>query len=280
LAVSPSVVDRLAELRARDPALYRGGLASFGLLALALILGVLDDRLLLGVGVWLKPTKFAVSIGLYLWTLAWLRPYLFPDPPGLNLQAESTLRWARPVILGTMLFELICIFGQAARGVGSHFNVDTLMDGLIFQLMGAAILANTIALAAVTLRAVRATPAIAPALLWGIRLGFLLSVIGGVEGGIMAGRLAHTVGAPDGGPGLPLTAWSTQGGDLRVAHFLGLHAMQILPLMGHLFARLAGPDPARQRNATAGVIVLAMLWFAAFVITLLLALAARPLLSH
>lgn len=260
----------LARLRARDPALYRGGLASFGLLALALALGLLDDRTLLGVGVWLKPAKFGASIGLYLWTLAWLRPHL---------QAEATLRWARPVALVTMMIELVCIFGQAARGVSSHFNITTLADALIFQVMGIAILGNTLALAAVTLAILRARPAIAPALLWGIRLGFALSVIGGAQGGIMAARLAHTVGAPDGGPGLPITAWSTQAGDLRVAHFLGLHAMQLLPLAGHLLARFAGDDPARQHRATGGVVVLALLWFVVFVVALVLALGARPLLS-
>jgi len=268
------VADRLAgswaELRARDPALYRGGLVSFGLLALALILGALDDRLLQGVGVWHKPAKFGASIGLYLWTLAWLRPYL---------QAEATLRWARPVILVTMILELVCIFGQAARGVASHFNVGSLADALVFQIMGVAILCNTIALAALTLRSFRAAPAIAPAMLWGIRLGFVLCVVAAIEGGVMAGRLAHTVGAPDGGPGLPITAWSTRGGDLRVAHFLGLHAMQLLPLAGAVFARLAGPDPARQRSATRGVFMLALLWFTAFVATLLLAFAGRPPLS-
>jgi len=259
-----------AELRARDPALYRGGLVSLGLLALAVVLGVLDDRVLLGVGVWLKPAKFGASIFLYLWTLAWLRPHL---------QAESTLRWARPVILVTMMIELVCIFVQAGRGVSSHFNVATLGDALVFQLMGVAILCNTLALAAVTLATLRARPSAPPALMWGIRLGLALSVIGGAQGGIMAGLLTHTVGAPDGGPGLPITAWSTRAGDLRVAHFLGLHALQLLPLAGWLLARIAGDDPARQRSATRGVVLLALLWFAAFVVTLVLALCARPLLS-
>src|SRR5262249_53271058 len=60
---------------------------------------------------------------------------------------------------------------------------------------------------------------------------------------------AHTVGAPDGGPGLPLVGWSTVGGDLRVAHFLALHAMQLMPLAGWAIDRWARTRSATRRAA-------------------------------
>jgi len=83
---------------------------------------------------------------------------------------------------------------------------------------------------------------------WALRLGLTIAVVGASLGGAMSAPSSrqlevasqggsmpiigsHTVGAPDGGPGLPLAGFSATHGDLRVAHFVGLHALQVLPLV-------------------------------------------------
>ena len=84
---------------------------------------------------------------------------------------------------------------------------------------------------------------------------------------------AHTVGAPDGGRGLPVTGWSTRHGDVRVPHFIGLHALQALPLFVVLVLRRG-----RDRTRTALAITAAGAYAAVFVGLLVQALRGMPML--
>ncbi|UKJ08404.1 hypothetical protein [Solitalea lacus] len=219
------IVNFLGEINHRNRTLYLWGLFYVLLFFLALLTSLFDHRQLLGINVWVKPSKFAISIAINMFTMAWLTYYL-PD--------KRTVRVYTYTAVIVFLIEIFAIFTQAGRGVMSHFNISTRIDALIFQTMGIAIAINSLfVLYFCVLFFIRKTSLPQP-FLWAIRLGLLFFVIFTFEGFVMALQLAHTVGAPDGGPGLPYLNWSKQHGDLRIAHLLGIHSIQLLPLCGWL----------------------------------------------
>lgn len=220
-------------------------LGSLGLLAVTAVLMLVDPRQLGGAPLWLKPAKFAASIALSAATLALLLRHI-------HLPARGGRRAVALIVVFATL-ELVIITIQAARGVASHFNAASTLNMVLFSAMGIGIVIFTIAIGYIAFVAFRQRFA-DRALGWGIRLGFAVMLFGSAIAFLMpratpaqveslrAGRPtpmvgAHAVGVPDGGPGLPITKWSTEGGDLRVPHFIGLHALQILPLAGLLFGR-------------------------------------------
>jgi hypothetical protein len=203
------------------------------ILAIVLAIAPFDSRSILGLNPWIKPIKFLVSITIYLWTMGWLLSYL--------REAKAAVRWISRGVATAMVVEIICITLQAARGTTSHFNNSTPWDAAIFSVMGAFIAVNSALAAWALLLFFTRSTGLAPAHIWGVRLGLVIFLLGSAEGGVMVSNNAHTVGTPDGGPGLPFVNWSTAAGDLRAAHALGLHALQILPIAGWLISRRFGP---------------------------------------
>ncbi len=215
--------DFLATLALRNaPLYYFGWVCLAGALGCAL-LTQLSRRQVMGVNAWVKPFKFFASIALFVWTMGWYLGYLGPRP------AVAAYTW---VVVGALAFELLCIAGQAARGQRSHFNVDSAFGTALSVAMGVAIVVMTLWTAYIGLVFGQTPlPGLPPAYAWAIRLSIGLFVVFALQGGLMVSRQAHTVGSPDGGPGLPVLGWSTRHGDLRVAHFIGMHALQVLPLL-------------------------------------------------
>jgi hypothetical protein len=199
-----------------------------------ILISQVDNRQVMGINLWIKPIKFALSIGIYC--LTW--PLLLQFFPYENLKH----RFARFTVFA-MVFEMLAIGIQAARGQLSHFNVSDPFNALVFSLMGVAIVSQTVFAIYIGIKFFKVKAiGITPALLWSIRLGILISCILAMEGSIMGSRLAHTVGAADGGAGLPFFNWSRVAGDLRIAHFVGLHALQVIPLFV-LIANVKRPRP-------------------------------------
>ena len=257
----------LAEIHKRDRLLSIVGWANIGL-ALVLLMGlVVDSRLILGINPWIKPLKFSVSIAVYVFTVAFLLD-------GVRAAAPKAARWISRGVALSMSVEIVCIALQSWRGVPSHFNNASAFDGAIFTAMGLMIALNTMLMAWLLALYFSAPRQLPPTVLWGVRLGLLIFLAGSAVGGLMVSRNAHTVGAPDGGPGLPFLNWSTRAGDLRPAHALGLHALQILPLVGWAAARTRAGS---QGTRTAMVFAFAAVYLTTAGWLLLQALAGRPL---
>lgn len=217
------------ELKRRNALLFWFGLFNLAVAIICLILMSFEEMQILGVNRWLKPFKFYSSVGIMVLTMGWLLYYLN------NTKKVKTVSW---FIVLTMFFENGLIIIQAIRKTTSHFNGTSSLNGAIFTAMGILIMIFTITIISACVSFFKQKEFSIPSpYVWGIRLGLLFFIIFSLEGGVMVGLSKHTIGGLDGGPGLPIVNWSTIYGDLRIAHFIGIHSLQVLPLFGNYFAK-------------------------------------------
>ncbi|XKK41607.1 hypothetical protein HFP72_15645 [Nocardiopsis sp. ARC36] len=226
-------------------------------LAAALVGLAVDDRTLVGRPIWLKPAKFALSIAVYNVTLAWLLSLL--------VRWRRTGWWLGTLFSAMVLGELAAIGLQAWRGELSHYNYATPFDTAVYNAMAAMIVtAWTANLGIGVLLLVQRVGERSTT--WAVRIGTGIALAGmaaaffmtvpsdqqmvalenGGPGDVIG---AHTVGVADGGPGLPVVGWSTVAGDLRVAHFVGIHGLQALVLLALLLVALGRRHPRLEPDA-------------------------------
>ena len=226
----------VTELFRRERRLALFGFALLALLVPLALAGALDERTLRGANVWLKPMKFALSLGLFALTTAWFVGHLLPAARRLR-----ALGWIVWVLIGSASFELAYIALQAGLGQGSHYNVGDPVHGALYGLMGlgaTALTATQPALAWLLLR--HADPRRAPEYRLAVLIGLVLTfVLGATVGGLLSGLQPPETAA------LPVIGWSLAGGDLRPAHFLGIHAQQALPLVGLVVAGAKAKSASR-----------------------------------
>jgi hypothetical protein len=248
----------------REPRLVAFAALMLALMVPAAIGLALDERTLRDVNVWVKPMKFMLSVAVTALTTAWFAP-LLPD----DVRRGRTFGLLVWTLIATGGFEVAYITLQAALGQASHYNVGDPFHAAMYTLMGGAAVVLTATqpwLAWLIWRHGR--PGVAPAYRLGVLLGLVLTFLLGAGAGILLGG-----GTPAPGPGLPVLGWSMVAGDLRVAHFVGIHAGQALPLLGWLLAQ------RQPRIAPAGVWLGGALWCGLFAAVLLQAVAGRPLIG-
>lgn len=219
---------------------------------------IVDDRLMQGQSIWMKTLRFQFSLAIYLLTLSAYTRWL-PS----RILANPRFRLAAWFMVVAGVIDLLAIAGPAAAGVPAHFAVGNPVLEVAFGFARLLALLLT-AMAAVygiliadSDRAPR-SPAFRTGLVLGLVLSFALTLV--VTGYIVQAGSHLVMGTTDAG-GLFFFGWSRVGGDLRVAHFFGLHAMQVIPLVGWVAGRrLTGGRAVVATLAAACAYVILSLW--------------------
>lgn len=255
----------IARLFNEQRPLLIAGLTALAAFLILAVVSLFDPTEILGINRWIKPMKFFISFAFFFWTIALFLSFL-----------SGRDRFSRFISWGFItiyVIEMFIIVLQAARGTTSHFNVEEPFDAILYAVMGIAIAVSTVFTAAILYLHFKDRVDLPRAVVWGIRLGLIVFLAGSFEGGYMAAQIGHGVGVKDGGEGLPLTNWSTGGGDLRVAHFLGLHAIQAVPLFAYTL------DKMKTSSAIVLTFLFAVSYFAVFSALFIQALMGRPVLA-
>lgn len=219
--------DLVQSIKHGSKVLYYTGFIHFILAVMFLLLMGIDTRTVRQELVWLKPLRFAVSIGLFAWTYAWFTGFV-----QRNIRIIQVLNW---LVAACMFIEITLISMQSVRGVDSHFNVRTSFDATVFSIMGGVIGFNAMVVAVwfvIFSLVEKGKDEYRPAIVWGMLL-FLL--------GNFSGFLLTRYGWPTTGTEhvqhMPFTDWKMNFKDLRISHALGLHAIQVLPLCQYVMGR-------------------------------------------
>lgn len=191
----------------------------------------LDERTVREVNVWVKPMKFMASIGLFWISTAWFVG-LLPEAR----RRDDTVRALAYVALGAGLFEIVYITVQAALGQASHFNFSSPFHQLMYSLMGLGALAMTATQPVLAWHIARhGRTDLAPVWREAVVIGLVMTFVLGAGAGGLLGSVQ-----PPSGAGLHVVGWHLGGGDLRPAHFVGMHAQQLVPFVGALLAAAGG----------------------------------------
>jgi hypothetical protein len=250
-AFSPLAVGRAGgfECDTRGQAVLTGAALFLLLVMIQTFLAMaIEARTLNGINVWIKPAKFELSVAVQFLTVAWFLQLL---PFEQRASRLATTLCQTMAVVG--ILEIAYIALQASKGEASHFNSSTPLTLLLYSLMGiGAITMLSISgwLGVMILRhGETSNPFVYVA---GLSL-IAGSLLGSLTGIFISIHQSHWLGGlhTDAG-GLPIFGWSRTGGDLRVAHFFGMHIMQAVPIATWLTSFVI----PRHRQKAAGLALL------------------------
>ena len=237
----------------KNPIFFWLGAVHLLVFLLLLLCFPLHEGIVLGINALWKPIKFALSIWIYSWTMALILPH-FEDKRKVKQYAYAAVV--------AMCFEQFAITFQAFRGELSHFNRTDAFGMVLFTLMGVFILTITLWTAYMTyIFFKQKNYNLSPVVVLGIKIGLVYFTVFSLFGGYISSLQGHTIGAADGGEGLPLLNWSIHFGDLRVAHFFGIHSLQIIPLSAILFDKYLDKNLSQKATGLFSILYLLFILF-------------------
>ncbi|MCU0925762.1 MAG: hypothetical protein MUF44_06895 [Hydrogenophaga sp.] len=214
-------------LMARQPLLTVFAWLMLALMVPTALLLAWDDRTWRDVAIWAKPLKFMASTALFAFTTAWFVG-LLPEP----LRRSRNVRVLAWTVVLTATFEVGYISLKAALGEGSHHNVGDPLHAALFGLMALAAVMLTATQGVLAWLIARHSATRDTVFTQAVVLGLLMTFVLATASGFLLGGQQ-----PPAGAGLPLVGWHIGGPDARPAHFLGVHAQQLLPLAGWALQR-------------------------------------------
>jgi hypothetical protein len=191
----------------------------------------MDARLIAGVSVWEKPAKFFLSLIVQAATVAWAISLIERPARGVK-----TATW---IFVAALVVEMVYMIYRASRGEASHFNTGTPFAAIMYTVMGVGSITLVATSAFVGWRVwqQRDSNLMREAAGFGLMFGALL---GTIAGAYLSSHTSHWIGGDlNDANGVGFFHWSTTGGDLRVAHFIGLHTSQAVPLAALSGSKLA-----------------------------------------
>lgn len=253
------MIEFIQTLKIRNETLYNFGLICLIFSGIFLLLTRITPTQVYNVNAWYKPFKFAFSTFLFAWAMAWYCYYL----PQFNIQLFN---WTIIILLG---FEIIYIAIMAGNGQLSHFNRSTPLYAALYSMMAIAATLVTLYTAYVGyLFCTQTFPTLPDYYVWSIRLAIGIFVIFALEGFAMGSRLNHSVGALNDNSNWFIVGWSKTVGDLRVAHFIGMHALQVLPILSFYLLK-----------NTKATIIFSLLYGVLALFTFIQAMQGKPILK-
>ncbi|GCE20095.1 hypothetical protein [Dictyobacter kobayashii] len=237
-SISLNISNLLRRAWRENAALTLTGLAMLPVILIAVVGLMVDHQVITGAPAWMKPLKFAISTIIYCFTFVYLLTFVRGH--------RRLVKAAGMTMAISLAVEIVLVTLQVVRGTSSHFNLSTPFDSIVFRMMGGTI--GFLFIAAIVLAVVLLRQRLADsAWNWALRFSIISAIVGMAVACLMliptSAQLAspstgimgaHSVGVVDGGPGLPIVGWSTIGGDLRIPHFVGLHGLQVLLVVGWL----------------------------------------------